>query len=302
MKEIELIRLYFYLCQCNDKGLWIYNQRFSANSSPNNQKIDDIELLTIYFYCRRFENRHSKREIYDFANRFMRSWFPQLPAYANFNTRLNNLASTTQYLTQIILEELQICENQSINFDVSLIDAMPIMLCSGKRKGKVALEMADKSYCATKGIYYFGVKLHTIAFQRKGTMPFPEYFCITNAAEHDLEAVRQILPNLGNRAIFADKAYHNQKLKETLQINNEIYLLTPKKLIKGDSLEVRQNKKAADDLFSRAVSTVRQPIECFFNWIIEKTGIQRASKVRATKGLLLHSFGALATALLLWLF
>ena len=106
MKEIELIRLYYYLCQCNDKGLWIYNQRFSANSSPNNQKIDDIELLTIYFYCRRFENRHSKKEIYDFANRFMRSWFPQLPAYANFNTRLNNLASTTQYLIQIIPIEL----------------------------------------------------------------------------------------------------------------------------------------------------------------------------------------------------
>lgn len=302
MKEIELIRLYFYLCQCNDSGLWIYNQRFSANSSPSNQKIDDIELLTIYFYCRRYENRHSKNEIYDFANRFMKSWFPHLPAYSNFNSRLNKLAGTIQFLTIMILEKLQISESQSISLDVSLIDAMPIMLCSGKRKGKVAPELSDKSYCATKGIYYFGIKLHTIAFQRKGNLPFPEYFCITNAAEHDLEAVRHILPNLQNRKIFADKAYCNQKLQETLNKCSKIDIFTPQKLVKGDSLELRQRKKASDDLFSTAVSSVRQPIESLFNWLIEKTSIQRASKVRATSGLLLHTFGALASALLFWLF
>jgi hypothetical protein len=46
-------------------------------------------------------------------------------------------------------------------------------------------------------------------------------------------------------------------------------LLTPIKLIKGDSKEIRQYKKAADDLFSKAVSTIRQPIESFFNWLNE---------------------------------
>jgi len=59
----------------------------------------------------------------------------------------------------------------------------------------------------------------------------------------------------------------------------------------------RQFKKAADGLFSTAVSVVRQPIESFFNWLIQKTDIQNASKVRNTKGLLLHTFGAIASAL-----
>ena len=49
---------------------------------------------------------------------------------------------------------------------------------------------------------------------------------------------------------------------------------------------------------SAAVSNVRQPIEAFFNWLNEKTEIQRVSKVRATKGLLVHIFGKLAIALL----
>ena len=51
-----------------------------------------------------------------------------------------------------------------------------------------------------------------------------------------------------------------------------------------------------NDLFSCAVSRVRQPIESFFNWLNEKTKIQRAMKVRSTAGLLIHLFGKLSIA------
>ncbi|MDR3133452.1 MAG: transposase [Prevotellaceae bacterium] len=54
--------------------------------------------------------------------------------------------------------------------------------------------------------------------------------------------------------------------------------------------------KAYNDLFSAAVSRVRQPIESFFNWLIEKTTIQRASKVRSTAGLLVHLMGKITIA------
>lgn len=49
MKELDLIRLYYYLCDCNDKVLWAHHQRFSPNCSSDNEKLDDVELLTIYF-------------------------------------------------------------------------------------------------------------------------------------------------------------------------------------------------------------------------------------------------------------
>ena len=301
MNDLNLIRLYFYLCDCNDKVLSIHYQRFSNNSSPSNEKLTDVELLTIYFYCRRFEKKHTKSDIYDFAKRYLLSWFPNLPAYANFNSRLNNLCSAMPYLVQLILDDLKNLENISFSKGISVIDSLPIMLCSGKRYGVVAPELSEKSYCATKGIYYWGVKLHVIAFSRKGKLPFPEVLGITSAAENDLEAVRNLLPSLFNRTIYADKAYSDKTLQENLkQRNSELF--TPIKLVKGDSIEVRQFKKAADDLFSTAVSTVRQPIESLFNWLIQKTNIQDASKVRNTKGLLIHTFGAIATALLFWLF
>ena len=73
-------------------------------------------------------------------------------------------------------------------------------------------------------------------------------------------------------------------------------MLTPIKAVKVMEEVIKQRIKAANDLFSAAVSRVRQPIEAIFNWLIEKTDIQRASKVRSTKGLMIHAFGRLATA------
>lgn len=45
----------------------------------------------------------------------------------------------------------------------------------------------------------------------------------------------------------------------------------PVKAIKGECQEIRNRDKASNDLYSTAVSGVRQPIESLFNWLIEKT-------------------------------
>ena len=184
----------------------------------------------------------------------------------------------------------------------ALVDAFPILLCSGKRKGKVAPELSDKSFCATKGIYYFGVKLHAVAFPMPKTLPFPELIGMTPASENDLTAIRPILPQLAGKAIFADKAYVDHSLNEQLMKDQNTYIYTPVKRVKGETEAVRQFKKAADDLFSTAVSVVRQPIESLFNWINEKTKLQNASNVRSSQGLIIHVFGAIAAALLFCLF
>lgn len=71
-------------------------------------------------------------------------------------------------------------------------------------------------------------------------------------------------------------------------------MMTPVKGTKGECQDNKNRDKASNDLFSTAVSRVRQPIESFFNWLIQKTDIQRASKVRSSKGLLVHLFGKIA--------
>lgn len=66
--------------------------------------------------------------------------------------------------------------------------------------------------------------------------------------------------------------------------------------------EVTKREKAARDLFSTTVSKVRQPIEALFNWLNEKTDIQRAMKVRFTSGLLVHTMEKIAIALITLIF
>ena len=89
---------------------------------------------------------------------------------------------------------------------------------------------------------------------------------------------------------------------ETELTKVELELFTPVKAIKGESPEITKREKAARDLFSTAVSKVRQPIESLFNWLNEKTNIQRAMKVRSTSGLLLHTMGKIAIALITLIF
>lgn len=60
----------------------------------------------------------------------------------------------------------------------------------------------------------------------------------------------------------------------------------------------RNRDKASNDIYSVAVARVRQPIESFFNRLIQKTDIQRAIKVGSTKGLLVHLFGKIASSAL----
>jgi hypothetical protein len=51
--------------------------------------------------------------------------------------------------------------------------------------------------------------------------------------------------------------------------------LTLVKAIKGQSEQEKQRYKAYNDLFSSAVSRIRQSIESFFNWLSKNTKTQR---------------------------
>ncbi|MGG7153559.1 transposase [Clostridium neonatale] len=122
-------------------------------------------------------------------------------------------------------------------------------------KGKVASEICNKGYCATKDFHYYGCKLHVIANVRPKTTPYPEYALLTQASVHDLEAVRELLLNFENRKIYADRAYADSDL-QTLANANGTVILTPYKRKRGEKI-----MDSAQSLTSTAISKIRQPIE-----------------------------------------
>ena len=287
-KALKLIKIYSTICEKYEKDLKYSCERFSNNTK---QDLTDQEIMTIYLFSVAEEQRFTIKQIHQFACDYLRSWFPNLGSYAGFSNRLNRLSEAFRNLTASLLEDY-FPEDCFVN--QSLLDSMPIIVCSGKRKGKVATDLTDKGYCSTKSLYYYGVKLHALAFRRDKKIPFPEEIQIAPASVNDLTVFKEAWANKENRCFFGDKIYVNKDFFSDLEKEKNSIMMTPVKGTKGECQENKNRDKASNDLFSTAVSRVRQPIESFFNWIIQKTDIQRASKVRSSKGLLVHLFGKIA--------
>jgi hypothetical protein len=293
--QLNLIQTYLQVCELFDKNQqWKYI-RLSNNNQPS--EFTDQEAVTIYLFVGHFQRYYLIKEIYNFAKHYLYQWFPKLTSYAKFNNRLNLLHPIFHDMVLDIITN-NIPQNAKIN--TLLLDSMPIITSKSKnRKAKVATEYVDKGYCSTKNLFYYGLKLHLLAFRRKGTIPFPDKIYFSAASQNDLALVKELnwLDQLHNTEVFADKSYIDKDYFELRQKQLQLNLFTPVKNVKGTPEQIKQRDFAYNKLFSNAVSKIRQPIESFFNWLIQKSNIQNASNVRSTNGLLLHCFGKLAIAL-----
>lgn len=286
--EIQLISLYIIISNIWKKELAEYAARRSNNQK---QYITDEELVTIYFYGIMKGHQNLSR-IHEYASDHLIDWFPMLPSYQGFVYRMNRLPNALVMLCERIQ---QYGESEFNLKNKWILDSMPIILAQGNRSfsAKIARGTADKGFCSSKKMHYHGVKLHVIGSYIEGTMPHPFHITITNARMHDLPASRKDILDLRNGILLCDKAYCDSGLKNKCKVENNVDVLTPIKKPVNKELNEEQRD------FSKTVSKYRQPIESFFNWIHQKTGIQLASKVRSTQGLALHIFGKLAAAMLM---
>lgn len=289
--RLNLIKIYFFVCDAYENVLKYSVQRFSNNRHP---AFTDQEIMTIMLYCIAYEKRNRISEIHSFARSWLKDWFPGLPSYSRFDRRVNRLSEAFRILLEIVLDNHM---PQNISQTFRVVDSMPIITCSSKRSGKVAPSITDKGYCSTKSLYYYGVKLHVLATPSKGRLPVPQSVIVTPASESDIAVFRDNWSRSEGTVVFADKAYRDKGLAERM-LKNDSELLTPVKYPRGFPERLKQMYKAADDLYSRAVSSIRQPIESLFGWLLEKSDIQRASRVRSDKGLLTHIFTKLAAVFL----
>ncbi len=262
-------------------------QRQSNNFRP---QFTDEECITVYLWGisqRRFE----LKAIYNYTRDHLLEWFPELPSYQAFDRRIGALSPAFRALAEVWLGQVSASTSEG---PVYIVDSCPIILAKGPRssRARVAMGMCSKSYNSSRKEWYYGAKLHAFVFSRIGRLPTPTALIVSDAAEHDLTAAKQITMDhhpLKAGILYADKAYADADWRDTLQ-REHIQILTPRKRRKGDPI-------VSGDAFSTFVSTIRQPIESFFNWLDYHTGIQSASTVRSGRGLLSHIFGRFAAAL-----
>lgn len=292
MWQTNLITLYCAVCD-NSSTIEAVMQRQSNNFRP---QFSDEECITVYLWGisqRRFE----QKTIYEYTRNHLLEWFPKLPSYQAFSARLNRLAPAFQALAEYWLSIIGVDLQEQMEY---IVDSCPIILAKGPRSGhaKVARELCEKSYNASRKEWYYGMKLHAVVARRPDRLPVPVSLMASGAAQHDLPAAKQIIEgsaSLKPGKLLADKAYIDAEWAQSLKQNHALLLLTPRKKQKDDVL-------CSGDTFSTFVSSLRQPIECFFNWLNRLTDIQSASLVRSLSGLLSHLFGRIATALPMLLF
>ncbi len=166
MKNIDkLIIIYFHICRCYDTDLIAHCQRMSNNYQPH---FTDQEVITIFLYCLIVEKRRQIKDIYDFADNYLRPWFPDMvESYEGFLIRLNNLHGVFPPLCWLLIEaKLEVIHPEKLRLYqgliASVVDSMPIILAKGPRSfgAKVAPQQCNKGYCATKKLHYYGLKLH----------------------------------------------------------------------------------------------------------------------------------------------
>ncbi len=284
----RLISIYLFVCKHYRQDLRFYVER---RSNYSDLSFSDEEVISLYLFG--ISDRKTELiEIYEYAARHLRDWFPALPSYVAFVQRLNHMAD----IFIPFIERIQHERLQELTTACWLTDSFPVALAKqGHRfKACVAPEIADGGYCSTKKLYYYGVRVHVVARRDQGTIPCPEFIGLTGASDYDGKVFDQIRPMLSDNELYGDKAYARPDQRE-IETSQRLIVHTPVKKEKGQVY-----LDSADKLFSSAVSSVRQPIETLFGWINEKTGIQCASRVRSYKGLMVHVFGRLAAALFFW--
>ncbi|NRA81832.1 MAG: IS982 family transposase [Pseudoalteromonas sp.] len=287
--ESELIEVYLNVCEMWDQGVWSSVQRFSNNKR---QILTDQEIMTMYIFgCIR--GYSEIKQIYEFCHSFLKSFFPHLKGYDSFCYRLRILSDGFISLCEKLVNKM---DKQFASSSRKLIDSMPIVLAKTKRsnQAKVAPELANKGYCASKSMYYYGVKLHILGHDRDGKMPMPTMIGLSPASSHDQPVFEQVAGELFGCDVFGDSAFKDQSFNLNLKEENQVQVVTPAKRKKGQA-----KLDSADQLYSTAVAQIRQPIESIFSWIQRKTQIQSGSTIRSRKGLIVHTFGKICAGLMM---
>lgn len=288
--ENQLIEIYLFVCQVYDTSSATCYQRLSNNREP---EFTDQELITIWFFAH-LEGCFEKKKMHRLIEKYWREWFPLLPSYQTFVLRLNRLEPTFQTFGVVLSGAL--AAQHTPEYD-HLVDSLPVMLAQHGHsyRARVGREIADIGFCAAKKTRFHGLRLHLIAQRRTNRLPLPSQVWLCAASHHDSKAFIEQQPEVPTTELFGDLAYPTPEIISHLKAQHA-RLVTPQKKPKGKELTMDES------YYNRLVRRIRQPIESLFNWIQEKTGIQRASKVRSTEALMIHCWGKLAVAFFLLVF
>ena len=149
--------------------------------------------------------------------------FRNLPSYQTYNKRICFLADAFKALASVLLGGLGL---DSSHADFAY-DSLPVVVAGSARSGraKAAGELCNKGYCASKDMWYYGVKLHILAQCNYKAMPTPALMQISKASEHDRKIAEDLLADVRNIRLFADMALISKEWQSKMLTENNVEVL-----------------------------------------------------------------------------
>lgn len=202
----------------------------------------------------------SARKIWQYFKEHWRHYFPTIPTRCNFTRQLANLAAVKRKLFHRL-------NQASINDPhmVFIVDGCPIPLCELCRAGRCRRFPLDaaKGYCATKKMYYFGLKGH---FVIDDTGNIIAYSIASPKEDERTVFANDCAEMVQNHAGVADKGYIGNEFHNNLLKNYNIRLSTP----------LRKNMKDYNEnTFPHWMKDFRRKIETVIGHLVEQFNLTK---------------------------
>lgn len=153
--------------------------------------------------------------------RMHRSLFPHQPSQSRFNRRRRQLSDGLRLLRQVLLNRLDLSRER-----LCAIDSHPLPVVAfhhAPRASRLWLaQEADIGYCAAKGVYFFGYRVHLLVTLAGLILDY----ALAPASVRDLPVAEDLLYTQYDRTVLGDGAYLSQPVAAELRTERMIELLT----------------------------------------------------------------------------
>lgn len=224
----------------------------------SDSKLSDSEIISISIVGEAF-TVDSEKAWFNFVKKNFKDLFPNICDRTRFNRTKRNLYSVIKEI-QKYFSKMPMFANDSIR----IINSMPIPVCKFARAyfSKCFKDISSYRYCASKKETYFGLKLHALVTVNG----FVFDFLLTSAGIDDRAAVFELIENKPSIKIIADKGYIDTNLKNQLENEKDILLM---------SLKRKNSKNPLEKQLRNVLSKNRRRIETTFSQLSEQLNINK---------------------------
>lgn len=185
------------------------------------RRINDSEIITTAVVSTMYFSGHQENAIGFMKTAHM---IPHSLSVSRYNRRLHKVGGL---LSELFLQISSLIQNISCEMEY-VLDSFPVAVCDNIRihSSKLLKGKKWRGYTASMRRYFYGVKVQLL-ITKNG---IPVSFCFVPGKQADVKSLEKMVANLPSESsVYADSAYTNYSVEDTLKIHSFISLKIQRK-------------------------------------------------------------------------